>query len=801
MNVTATDHKKKMQCYHCGEDCPPAPVLFDEKHFCCEGCKTVYDILSGSELCQYYDLENNPGITQNNLTDTTEKYAFLDNPDIARKLLTFDDGHISKVTFFVPAIHCSSCIWLLENLHRLNDNVLRSEVQFTKKEVSITFRSEKLSLRQVAALMGRIGYPPDINLATSKEKKERKANRHLAIKIGIAGFCFGNIMLLSLPEYLDTQLDLEQHYKVFFGYLNLLLALPVFFYAGADYLISAWKGLRQKFINIDVPIALGILALFGRSAYEILTQTGAGYMDSLTGLIFFMLIGKWYQSKTYQALSFDRDYTSYFPMGITKLHKNKEVSVPAADLKAGDVILIRNQELIPADAVLIKGEGQIDYSFVTGESLPVPKKSGDLLYAGGRQMGSVLTLEVSKPVESSYLTQLWNQEVFTKPRTNLYSVMDRVSKYFTLVVLLIALGTAIFWAWADPSQIMNTVTAVLIVACPCALALTLPFALGHTLRYFGKHGLYLKNAKTIEQMAKTQDIIFDKTGTITQSTAVKVEFHGDALDAYEQSLLRSIVRNSTHPLSMNIYHSLAPDIPLHTPGSFLETPGAGIEALIEGNYIRLGSLEFMGGKKDDQQNNATRVYLEMNGKVKGYFQFQNIYREGLNEVMQELHAHYALHLLSGDNDRERKQLAPYFHHMYFSQSPVEKLEYLKKLEEKRHQTLMVGDGLNDAGALKQSHAGIAIADDIHHFSPACDAILKAASFQKLPKFLQFTQTSMKVVRIAFILSFLYNVVGISFAVSGLLTPLIAAILMPLSSVTIVGFITFAIGYLASKRLT
>ncbi len=801
MNEFATGQKVRVACYHCGEDCPPASILHDEKNFCCEGCKTVYDILEGSALGQYYDLENTPGTSQKNQA-SAEKYAFLDNPEIVKKLLTFDDGNVSKVRFFVPAIHCSSCIWLLENLHRLNKHVLRSEVHFTKKEVNISFRSAELSLRQVAELMGKIGYAPEINLNSGNRKSEKKANRNLSVKVGIAGFCFGNIMLLSLPEYLDVQLDLEHDYKVFFSYLNLLLALPVFFYAGIDYLISAWKGLRHQYINIDVPIALGILTLFGRSAIEILTQTGAGYMDSFTGLIFFLLIGKWYQNKTYQALSFDRDYTSYFPLGATKIIKDtEEANVPVADLKTGDKILVRNQELIPADAVLIKGNGQIDYSFVTGESLPMPKESGDFLYAGGRQMGSAIILEVCKPVESSYLTQLWNQEVFAKPPTRLTSIMDKVSKYFTLIVLGIALCTGIFWAFADPAQIMNAVTSVLIVACPCALALTLPFAFGHTLRYFGKYGLYLKNAETIEQIAKTKDIIFDKTGTITLSSAMEVNFVGDPLHDYELSVIRSVTRQSTHPLSIGIYQSLHENLPLVAIESFEEISGAGMEALINGKRIRLGSSQFVNGKVVDNPNNATRVYVEINGIVKGYFQFQNIYRKGLANIMHQLHAHYQTHLLSGDNEQEKQTLSPYFHHLYFRQSPVDKLNYLKKLEKQGRKTMMIGDGLNDAGALKQSHVGIAIADDVHHFSPACDAILKADSFEKLPQFIKFTSLSMQVVIIAFILSFLYNLIGLSFAVAGLLTPLIAAILMPLSSVTIVGFISLAISYLASKKLS
>lgn len=289
-------------------------------------------------------------------------------------------------------------------------------------------------------------------------------------------------MMLSLPEYLDAKSLVEAEYRQFFSYLNLLLVLPVVLYASLDFYRSAWKGLRYKYLSLDLTISLGILIIFGRSLYEILSQTGAGYMDSLSGLVFFLLIGKWYQSKTYEALSFERDYNSYFPLAATQLKEGVEESVLLKELLPGDRILVRNQELIPADAILLKGEGKVDYAFVTGESEPVGKNSGDFLYAGGRQMGGMLEVEIQKPVESSYLTQLWNQEVFRKENSHKMSALvQQLGLRFTFFILLLSIATAAFWYFVDPANIWNALTAVLIVACPCALALVIPFAFGNTL--------------------------------------------------------------------------------------------------------------------------------------------------------------------------------------------------------------------------------------------------------------------------------------------------------------------------------
>ncbi|MFP4292571.1 MAG: heavy metal translocating P-type ATPase [Cyclobacteriaceae bacterium] len=784
------------KCYHCGEDCIEETIDFDDKSFCCQGCKTVYEILNTSDLCQYYDLEKNPGIQLKNPA-RQEKFAYLDNDDIKSKLYDFRDGSLRKVTFYIPAIHCSSCIWLLENLYKLKEGILNSSVQFLKKQVSITFEEDKITLRQIVELLSAVAYEPEISLAQSQQQKKKK-DRSLAIKIGIAGFCFGNSMLLSLPEYLDTDFSLASEYQVFFGYINLLLSLPVFFYAGWDYLVVAWKGVKHGFINIEVPIALGILAFFGRSAYEIIMEQGPGYMDSLNGLIFFMLIGKWYQSKTYEALSYDRDYASYFPIAVTKVNKGTEESVAMKDLQVGDQIIIRNQELIPADAILLKGEANIDYSFVTGESIPISKNSGDLLYAGGRQVGSTLTIEIQKQVANSYLTELWNQEVFSKNKSSqLISIINRVSKYFTIVILLLSAATALYWYLHDSSLILDTVTSVLIVACPCALALSVPFTMGHTMRLFGKKGLYLKNTEAIEKMSQITDIVFDKTGTITQAKPQQLKLQGMVLSKEEKSLLRSVVRNSTHPLSKTIYQSMEDDLPLIRTDAFEEIPGKGIIAYADGNEIKVGSESYVCGTQTADKR-TTRVYVKINKEVKGYFEFENLYRDGFESLMQSLKGRFVRHMLSGDNDREKAKLEDKFEALYFNQSPLNKLEYLKNLEDQGRHTMMIGDGLNDAGALKQSSLGVAVADNIYHFSPACDAILDARQFSKLDRYLSFSRKSMNIVKAAFLFSFFYNVIGLSFAVSGLLTPLIAAILMPVSSVSVVGFITLAVNW-AGKR--
>jgi len=786
-------------CIHCGEDCGKHPIMWDDKPFCCNGCKTVYQILNQNKLDKYYDIQPMSGIRVDKV-DVGNKYAYLDNEEISEKLLDFSDGGVSKVTLFVPTIHCASCIWLLENLNTLNKSIITSFVNFPKKHVSITYKDNEITLRELVELLASIHYVPEITLDQLDKKDSSKSDRNLLVKIGIAGFSFMNVMLYNFPEYLPGGDQLSDMFTSFFGIMSFVLALPVVIYCAKDYYLSAFKGLKHKIVNIDVPITLGIFTLFLQSTYEVISGNGIGYMDSLIGLVLFLLIGKWYQGKTYQALSFERDYKSYFPVAVTKISNAKEKTIPLSKLEVQDRILIRNQEIIPADAILMKGDANIDYSFVTGESIPVTKKIGDSIFAGGRQVGSIIEIEVIKKVEQSYLTQLWNQDnKNSESETKLDNLVNKVSEYFTIIILLIASAAAIYWLIYNPSHALFAFTSVLIIACPCALALTIPFTFGSTMRQFGRRGFYIKNTDVVEKLRNIDTIIFDKTGTITINNTMNTKFVGNQLSSEQLTIIKSIAASSSHPLSATIKDSITSK-KIYDVTDFQEIPSLGISGIVNGMQINMGSRKFVTGKEDVMPN-STNVYIFIKDTILGYFKIENSYREGLKEVIKNLKKDYTLYLLSGDNDAEKNNLIPVFGseaNLRFNQSPSDKMNFVKQLKKDGKRVLMIGDGLNDAGALMESDIGLTIADDIYSFSPACDGIIESSNFEQLPKFVNFTRTAMLIVIISFIISFIYNIIGLYFAVQGNLSPLIAAILMPISSVSVVVFATFSINYLAKK---
>ncbi|QYJ67542.1 heavy metal translocating P-type ATPase [Flavobacterium litorale] len=782
-------------CFHCGLTVKVnEEIIFDEKSFCCNGCKTVYEIFNANGLSCYYDFENAPGATPQ---DIKGKYDFLDNETIVTKLLDFEEDTTQIVTLYIPHIHCSSCIWILENLNQLQEGVSSSQVNFSKKNVRIVYNPEQITLKTLVHLLSSIGYEPYISLE-NYEVKKKGISRELTYKLGVAFFCFGNVMLLSFPEYFDVDEFWLDKYKGFFRWLIFALSLPSFLYAASGYYVSAYKSIRSGMLNIDVPIALGLIVMFIRSTVDIVFGFGQGFFDTLTGLVFFMLLGRLFQQKTYNFLSFERDFKSYFPIAVTKITPSKqEVSCPVYDVKAGDRLLIRNQELIPVDGILISAETAIDYSFVTGEAIPISKKSGDKIYAGGRQTGKVIEMEVLTSVSQSYLTQLWSNDVFTKKDTENYKTLtDTISKYFTPAILTLAIATFVYWLFIDVNTAFTVFTAILIVACPCALALSAPFTLGNVLRIMGKRKFYLKNATVIEQMAKIDTLVFDKTGTITTNKKSDITYEGVVLTEEEIGVLKNLLRGSNHPLSRRLYEFL-PACNVVNTTDFKEVTGQGIMGKIGEYTVKIGSAYFV--EQDLPPSFQTNVHIAINGQYKGKYIFNNQYRNGLASLFKTLSKNYKLKILSGDNEGEREalqELLPKGTTLSFNQKPEQKLAFIEQLQKQGSNVMMIGDGLNDAGALAQSNVGIAISENVNVFSPACDGILDASQFSNLNYFLSYAKKATKTIKMSFGLSLLYNVIGLSFAVAGKLSPLAAAILMPLSTITIVSFVTITSNYYA-----
>ncbi len=780
-------------CAHCGLACPSGAPTEGEHRFCCAGCRAVYVLLHQEGLGDFYTLAPDAGVRPN-LENSVGQYEFLDQPEILAQYADFCDGRRLRATLRIPAIHCLACVWLLENLFRLKPGFGASRVDFARRELAIDLDLTCLSFSQAANHLAQLGYPPEFRLADLEDAEQPvrfRLHRREWLRLGFAGFAFGNTMLFSLAGYLGMDTGATPGFRGLTGWLSFGLAMPVVIYSAGDYWRASWIALRQRHLSIEVPIAAGIIALFAQSTWEIASGRGSGYFDSLAALLFFLLIGRAFSRVAWDRLSFERDYKSFFPLAVIRRTESGDAAVAIGQLEVGDRVVLRPGDLIPADARLLSEQTRIDYSFVTGEAEPVQQVRGNLLFAGGRQSDGVIEVAIVKPVSQSYLTSLWDQAAFRKQRSErLDSLLNRYSPRFTAAILLLAVASGLFWLPTDPARALKAVISILIVACPCALALASPFTLGTAQRLLARCGIFLRNPQVIEDLSRIDGVVFDKTGTLTTPQRSEVHFRGDGLTEAERCALAALLGHSSHPIAVRIQAWLQTQADAADVRDFREIAGAGIQGSIGSNRILLGSATWLcdqGIRMPIDDSGATTV-LALNGRYRGAFSWTDDLRPGVQTVIRTLEKTLPVWLLSGDRDREGARWRSVFGvgtRLRFGQTPMEKLDYVRHLEGEGRHILMVGDGLNDAGALRQSSVGVAVVESIGTFSPASDIILDAQSLGMLADVVDYSRRAMRVVRICLGISTVYNVIGLTIAARGELQPVVCAILMPLSSVTVV----------------
>lgn len=802
MTTESPRAQKAELCAHCSA--PSATILVAGNRFCCQGCSQVFSILRENNLLGFYEIGDNQVESLRNRPQGD--YSYCDT-DWFRKLFVRDAGEGRySIRLKLPAIHCAACVWLLEKLPEMLNGVTGARINYLRKEMLLT-AEQALPVSRLVAFVADLGYMPDFGPESRRSRALTGYDKTLLKRMALAAFGFGNAMLFSLPEYFSTRV--ETGFARTFIAINVILSTAVLIYSAGEFFVNAFRALKKRKIILDLPISAGIMAMFGRSIAEIAMGTSAGYFDTFAGLIFFLLLGRYVQSRSYEWLNFERDNLLFLPLAVRVRKGDDEVIMPVGSLTNGDVLRLRNGEISPTRCRLVSESAQADYAFITGESLPVTLSRGDTFETGGKLIGRAAELEVLEPVNQARLNRIWENSAENAggagseaaiPESNF---AERVLPYFTGIVISIAVGSLLYWLPSDSSRAWNAFSAVLVITCPCALAMAKPFSFFTVQSALARAGLFLKSAATVEKFFHLRNIVFDKTGTLTNPGQYDIHFHTSAVDLSEadKALISRVAQHSSHPLSAAVATYLGRQA-AEGVTEFREEPGAGIRGICDGSLVILGSARWV------EQNGAlvsgvapvefsTQVHAAINGRYLGFFAIGNELRPGLAETLAAVAPHHHLALLSGDSDRERARFTALFGEkvpLHFSASPEQKAEIIRTYRASGS-TMMIGDGLNDAYALGEADIGVAIAEKNSNFSPASDAILSANAFTRLPALIGMANQARKTAITAYSISFAYNAVGVSVAVAGNLTPLFCAILMPLSSLSVIAlaFLSARIG--------
>lgn len=786
-------------CRHCGADCHD---VFTSPHgtFCCAGCASVYGILSDHELEAYYACDVRPGVSQQpSRTRDHSRFASLDDPAVAACVIDQARGAIVRATFSIPSIHCASCVWLLERLWRLDGGIAGAEVDLVRRSVSVEFDSATITLRRVAELLAAIGYEPAISI--EGERRPAAPRRRLYLQIGVAGFAFGNIMLFSIPRYANGA-PLEGGFQRLFDVLNIALAIPVLLFSAADYFRTAWQAIRTRTMALEVPVALGLAVLFARSVVDIATSASEGFMDSFAGLVFFLLIGRLFQQKVFDRMAFDRTFRSFLPLSV-RVERGRALTIEPIDaLRIGDRIVVRTDEVVPADAELLEDEAAVDYAFTTGEQTPVRVVKGEIVRAGGRAAAGAMRLRVVRDVSHTRLASLWSNPIFDKPKPSwIAGVNARFGAWFTVGAIGLAAAGAIAW-WPDARASASVATAVLIIACPCALTLAAPITLGTAMGLLGRAGLYLKHPGVVFDLSRTDTVVFDKTGTLTAAGSRRVVESSGLSDA-GWARVRRLAAESIHPTSVAIARAstayAGPRVVPGRPQNVREIVGHGLCGTVDGQRVAIGSTMLIAAETSGTPVGPADATFVASGTERGWVRLETALRPGIEAAVRTLAATGQVHLLSGDHAREHRKWKRLFGaNTHFRQMPEDKLARIERARAEGRHVLMVGDGLNDAGAFAAADVGMAVSDETARMTPACDAIVSGDRLSALPAFLRYARHARLVVAICFAVSVLYNAIGLTLALAGALTPLAAAILMPVSSLTVIAISAGAMRWAARE---
>lgn len=785
----------KISCSHCHLEFDKSVMIVDnEYYFCCNGCQGVFHLLSDEGLDSFYDKAGDVTLTPP--TKLYEDSSNFNAPAFYEKFVKVDSDGFSEVSLVIEGIHCSACVWLNEKaLHKM-EGVIEANINFTNNKATIVWADNIVKLSQIIDMIRAIGYnafPYDASLQESHANKERK---DYYLRMAVAIFASMNIMWIAVAQYAGYFSGITQDIKTILNIAEGVLATPVLFYSGWVFFRGAYYGMKNKVVNMDLLVATGASLTYLYSIYITAAEDGEAYFDSVSMIITFVLIGKFLEvlSKKNAADTLDI-MGNHIPSEVNILDNEKIISCKLADVKVGDLIVVASGEKVLLDGIIEKGSGSFDESSLTGESEPIYKNIGDSVISGTVSIDADIHFRATKDFEHSTLSNLvslLDSAINKKPMIE--QLANRLSEHFSTVILFLSFITFIVW-WIWPHDFETSFMvgiSVIVIACPCALALATPVATLVGLSLGTKKGILFKEAAQLETMAKVDTLVLDKTGTITLGKPKVIQ--ECIYSEFDIKYLYSLVKSSKHPVSHGIAQyikSRVEDLEEVVFDEYSQVQARGISARHNGDEFFGGNLKFMREKNIDIdfESDNTLFYFAKNNKLLAIYELSDVIKDGAKELVDSLKAvGIKTIMLTGDNERSAKIVAKSvaIDEYLCEQSPEEKADYISKLHLDKKTVVMVGDGVNDILALARADIGIVMGSGSDIAVDVSDVVLLNDSLNSLGDAFKISRTTFGLIKQNLGISLVYNGITIPLAMAGYVIPLVAAISMSVSSLLVVG---------------
>jgi len=779
-----------ISCEHCGLD-TVAPLYLEKNPFCCHGCKTVYQLLKDKGLDHYYDLKKSGASIRSSSPAeiSNEKYSYLDDEKFLEDYSVVDRSGMRTMEFYIEGVHCVACLWLVEKLPEFVPGVYSAHLNMGKSIAKISILPGT-NFSIVASQLNQFGYKPHaLHKDADAEELLKKEDRSMLIKIGIAAGCAGNIMIMAVSLYAGASGEFGKYFEWF----SLFLALPVLLYCAIPFYQGAWAAIRRKTVSIDVPIAFALFLGTFSGIYHMIRGYGDLYFDTLAILVFLLLFARYVLKKIQQSGLNKTEVAHFFSNGsILKLDKNENIyrEVHSKYLELNDQIKILPGEVIPADGVILEGRSSLNTSLLTGESLPVIAEKDDKVFSGTVNLDKELIVKVDAIEADTRLGKIISRlEEERVSKAPIVSLADYLAKFFVVVVFFLA--TCVFSWFAYQGQYddaFNRALTLIIITCPCALGLATPLTLSRSLGKLARNGMIIKSEDVLQKLSEAENIFLDKTGTLTHGNFQVVSWESLNQNEELKNIVYSLEKKSTHPLAIALVRYIEEQSSEGIKNldiiDFKELLGLGVEGMINGVLYQVRTLDEEDRCEEQKLASQLGLYKDSELLIRVVLKDQ-VRADSLGSLNKLKSMGLAPYILSGDHasvvDEVAKSLEISKENYQAKVLPEDKGS---KVKEAPH-SIMVGDGANDALALSSAYVGIAVKGSVEVSLRAADVYLSTSGVSSIVKLVEVSKETMKVIYRNLNFSLIYNVLGAYLAMNGMINPLLAAILMPLSSLTVV----------------